>query len=157
MREATVLGVDPGLSATGYAVVTALGERFALLTSGTIRTRARIPIQERLAEIHDALFRVMEAFSPEAVAVEDVYLARNAPSAMATAEVVGVVKLLARGKGLHTYAPRQVKNWICGNGCAPKEQVVRMVENLLEGPGIGSDHAADAAALAICAILERAG
>ncbi len=155
MAEERVLGVDPGLAATGYAVVAGSTQGFRVLTAGTVRTRPNTPLPERLGAIYDALAQVVEAFQPQAVALEEVYLARNAPSAMATAEVVGVVKLLARGRDLHTFAPRQVKRWICGSGAAPKEQMIRMVEDLAQVQELGPDHAADAVAVAICALLER--
>lgn len=148
-----VLGVDPGLSATGYAVVGEEGGKFRLLAQGTVHTAAREPLPTRLSRIHGALAQVVEKWNPWGVALEEVYLARNAPSAMHTAQVMGVVLLLAAGRRVFHYAPRAVKKWICGNGSAPKEQVLRMVAHLL-GEELSSDHAADAAALALCALLE---
>ncbi|MCR4391456.1 MAG: crossover junction endodeoxyribonuclease RuvC [Candidatus Acetothermia bacterium] len=155
MRAIRILGVDPGLTATGYAVV-AGGVRPELLSAGTIRTRASVPVPDRLSAIHGKLAEVIAAYDPTGVAVEEVYLARNAPSAMATREVVGVVKLLAQGRRLYTFAPREVKKWICGSGSAPKDQVIHMVQSLV-GEKVGSDHAADALAIAICALLEGTG
>ncbi|MGD9840741.1 MAG: crossover junction endodeoxyribonuclease RuvC [Candidatus Bipolaricaulis sp.] len=152
-----VLGVDPGLSATGYAVVERRGRAFAVLDAGTIRTQPGIPHPERLGRIHDALAAALIAYGPQTVAVEDVFLARNAPSAMATAEVIGVVKLLARGRELHSFPPRQVKKWICGNGAAPKEQMLAMVKALVSSDATAmeewSDHAGDAVAIALCAFF----
>ncbi|HAZ27403.1 TPA: hypothetical protein DCY67_02135 [Candidatus Acetothermia bacterium] len=160
-----VLGVDPGLSATGYAVVTGdplTRDRFLILDAGTIRTRPETPLPERLGRIHDALAQAIATFDPETVSVEEVFLARNAPSAMATAEVIGVVKLLSRGRELRRYPPRQVKKWVCGNGSAPKEQMLAMVKALVGNQGTSaaanpvtmSDHAADAVAIALCAFFE---
>ncbi|MFH1609347.1 MAG: crossover junction endodeoxyribonuclease RuvC [Candidatus Bipolaricaulota bacterium] len=158
LAEKRVLGVDPGLSATGYAVVAGAGQRFSVLEAGTIRTRPGTPLPERLGLIHDALVQAIATFDPRAVAVEEVFLGRNAPSAMATAEVIGIVKLLARGRDLRTYPPRQVKKWICGNGSAPKEQMISMVASLITGGRLPvdrwSDHAADAVAIALCAFFE---
>jgi len=156
---ARILGVDPGLSATGYAVVAGKGgRRFSVLDAGTIRTRPGTPLPERLGLIHDTLAQAIVAFDPRAVAVEEVFLARNAPSAMATAEVIGIVKLLARGRELRSFPPRQVKKWICGNGSASKEQMLAMVKALVSGDGAAmekwSDHAADAVAIALCAFFE---
>lgn len=148
-----VLGVDPGLTATGYAVVAEDGGSFRLLAEGTVRTKARDPLPDRLSHIHQELAQVVRAWDPWAVALEEVYLARNAPSAMYTVQVTGVVLLLAQGREIFWYAPREVKRWICGNGGAAKEQVWHMVAHLL-GCRPGSDHAADAAALALCALLE---
>jgi len=153
-----VLGVDPGLSATGYAVVEGRGTRFVVLDAGTIRTYPGTVLPERLGHIHDRLAQAVVAYEPRAVAVEEVFLARNAPSAMGTAEVIGIVKLLARGRELHCFPPRQVKKWICGNGSAPKEQMLAMVQALASGDGpemeAWSDHAGDAVAIALCAFFE---
>lgn len=147
-----VLGVDPGLTATGYAVVAEEDGHFRLLCGGTVRTRAQDPLPARLLHIHRTLAHVVEAWDPWAVALEEVYLARNAPSALYTVQVTGVVLLLACGREVFRYAPREVKRWICGHGGASKEQVWHMVAHLL-GQRPDSDHAADAAALALCALL----
>lgn len=149
-----VLGVDPGLTATGYAVVAEADGGFRLLSQGTVRTRAEEPLPERLARIYGELARVVEIWDPEGLALEEVYLARNAPAAMFTVQVCGVVLLLGQGRRIFTYSPRAVKRKICGNGAAPKEQMVKMVAHLL-GETPKTDHAADAAALALCALLEE--
>lgn len=149
-----VLGVDPGLSATGYAVVAEVNGGFRLLAQGTVRTKANESLSERLFRIYTELAEVVKTWDPEGFALEEVYLARNAPSALFTVQVSGAVLLLARGRKVLTYAPRAVKRKICGNGAAPKEQVWEMIAHLL-GEKPGSDHAADAAALAVCALLEE--
>jgi crossover junction endodeoxyribonuclease RuvC len=149
-----VLGVDPGLTATGYGVVVEEAGRFRALARGTVRTRSRDPLPSRLELIYRELRGVIEEFDPDVVAVEEVYLARNAPAAMLTAQVLGVIKLAASGRRLRSYAPREIKKWICGNGSAPKEQVIGMMENILGTNGLGSDHAADALAVAVCALLD---
>lgn len=148
------MGVDPGLSATGYGVVEGDGKRFELLEKGTVRPGPRHPLPERLWRIYEALEGVVERYSPDALAIEEVYLAKNLTAGMLTAQVTGVVKLLARGRVLLAYSPREVKKRITGNGSAPKEQVMGMVERLLGVRGLASDHAADALALAVCAIFD---
>ncbi len=149
------LGVDPGLSATGYGVVEGYGGRFRLIAKGTIKTRAKVPLPSRLRKILAALERVVEEHEPQVVAVEEVFLAKNVSAGMLTAQVAGVVALLADGREFLSFSPRQVKKFICGYGDAPKEQVLGMVENLLGIRGLTSDHAADALALAVCALLSR--
>lgn len=151
-----ILGVDPGLTATGYAVVAGSARSFRLLAQGTVRTRAEEPVAERLARIHQELARVVATWDPQGLALEEVYLARNAPAAMFTAQVCGVVLLLGQGREIFTYAPRTVKKMICGNGAAPKQQMMKVVAHLL-GDMPSTDHAADAAALALCALLESEG
>ncbi len=149
-----VLGVDPGLTATGYGVVQAKGDELHCLASGTVRPRVTDPLPERLAAIHARLREVMDAFHPQVVAVEEVYLARNAPSAMLTAQALGVVKMLACGCQLRAYAPREIKKWVCGSGSAPKTQVMGMMGHLLRIDQLPTDHAADALAVALCAVMD---
>ncbi|MCD6321034.1 crossover junction endodeoxyribonuclease RuvC [Candidatus Bipolaricaulota bacterium] len=149
------LGVDPGLSATGYGVVELQGRSFRLLEKGTVRTKPKDPLPERLWRILTALEEVSRRHEPQLVAVEEVFLAKNLTAGMLTAQVAGVVKLLARGRELRVYSPREVKKRITGNGAAPKEQVIGMVEHLLGIKGLRSDHAADALALALCAVFDR--
>ena len=147
--------MDPGLTATGYGVVEEVAGSLRPLARGTIRTSTRAPLPDRLAKIYQALREVVESYRPDAVAVEEVFLARNAPSAMLTAQVLGVVKLAAQGRELRSYAPREIKKWICGNGSAPKDQMIRMMEHLLSTRDLGTDHAADALAVAVCALFDR--
>jgi len=147
--------VDPGLTATGYGVVEEVGGVFRVLARGTVRTSSRSPLPDRLQKIYRVLRETVEKYQPDWVAVEEVFLARNAPSAMLTAQVLGVVKLAAQGHKLRSYAPREIKKWICGNGSAPKGQMVAMMEHLLDTPGLSSDHAADALAVAVCALCDR--
>ncbi|MFO8034037.1 MAG: crossover junction endodeoxyribonuclease RuvC [Candidatus Bipolaricaulota bacterium] len=154
MKEVRVLGVDPGLTATGYGVVEACGDGLQSLTSGIVRPRAKDPLPKRLAVIHERLSEVMDGFRPQVVAVEEVYLARNAPSAMRTAQVLGVVKLLACGCQLREYAPREIKKWVCGTGAAPKEQMMGMMAHILKIEELPTDHAADALAVALCAVMD---
>ncbi|HHE48059.1 MAG TPA: crossover junction endodeoxyribonuclease RuvC [Candidatus Acetothermia bacterium] len=150
-----VLGVDPGLAACGYGVVEESGEGLRPLACGTVRTSSQAPLPSRLGKIYRELHRVVEEYEPDAVAVEEVYLARNAPSAMLTAQVVGVIKLLAEGRALKSYAPREIKKWITGSGSAPKDQMLRMMEHLLSTQDLASDHAADALAVAVCALFDE--
>jgi len=147
--------VDPGLSATGYGVVEGAGSGFRFVAKGTIRTRAGDPLPRRLRAIFAALERVVEEHDPRVVAVEEVFMAKNVSAGMFTAQVAGVVALLAEGREFVSFSPRQVKKFICGYGGAPKEQVLGMVEHLLGIEGLVSDHAADALALAVCALLSR--
>jgi len=150
-----VLGVDPGLIATGYGVVEEGPGGLRPLARGTVRPPRGAPLPERLAEIHRRLSEIVAEYQPDVVAVEEVYLARNTSSAMLTAQVLGVVKLVAEGRKLRSYAPREVKKWICGSGSAPKEQMIHMMEHLLSAKELESDHAADALAVAVCALFDQ--
>jgi crossover junction endodeoxyribonuclease RuvC len=148
-----VLGIDPGTADTGYGVVQSSGSRLSALDGGVIRTRPGVPMELRLAQIHDEVARLLDRHGPDAVAVEELYFGANARTAFAVGQARGVVLLAAGQRGLpaRSYTPQQVKAAVCGHGRAGKEQVGRMVGRLLglsEQPA--SDHAADALAVAVC-------
>ncbi len=127
-----ILGVDPGSHATGYGVIDT-GPVLRMLSGGVIRTRSKDPLSERLTEIHDTLMGVIAEFSPDEMAVEDLFNAKNARSSLILGHARGVI-LLAGGKSgiaVHEYAPREVKLAVTGQGGAAKEQVRFMVMRML--------------------------
>jgi crossover junction endodeoxyribonuclease RuvC len=148
-----VLGIDPGLANTGYGVVALHGGRLSALDGGVIQTRAELPQERRLADIHAAVDTLLEEHRPDALALEDLYFGQNVRTAFAVGQARGVAMLAAgqRGVPCSGYTPQQVKGAVCGSGRAPKDQVARMVKTLL---GLTAeptpDHAADALAVAIC-------
>ena len=149
----TVLGIDPGLANTGYGVVERRGMRFAALDGGVVTTRAGVPMEQRLATIFAEVDALMEQWSPEAVALEDLFFGQNARSAFAVGQARGVVMLAAGRRGIpcSSYTPQQVKQAVCGTGRAAKEQVARMVCTLLRLPDDPlPDHATDALAVGVC-------
>ena len=158
-----VLGIDPGTANTGYGVVNSAGSRLQALAGGVIATRAGVPLERRLADIHARVGELLDLHAPEAIAIEELYFGANARSAFAVGQARGVVLLAAGQRGVpsRSYTPQQVKAAVCGHGGAPKDQVGRMVARLLaldEPPS--PDHVGDAFAVAICdlnrAPLERA-
>jgi crossover junction endodeoxyribonuclease RuvC len=148
-----VLGIDPGTADTGYGVVESVGSRLRALASGVIQTRPGVPLEQRLAEIHQRVDELLRNHRPDAVAVEELYFGNNVRTAFAVGQARGVV-LLAAGQQrtpVRSYTPQQVKGAVCGHGRAPKEQVSRMAARLLGLPQPPApDHAADALAVAIC-------
>ena len=148
-----VLGIDPGTAHTGYGVVLSRGSRLAALDGGVIETRAGVPLERRLVDIHERVCELISEHQPLAVAVEDLYFGRNVHSALAVGQARGVVLLAAGKAGLpcFSYTPQQVKQAVCGSGGAAKDQIQRMVGALLSLPEPPRpDHAADALAVAIC-------
>jgi len=148
-----VLGIDPGTASTGFGVVEGVGSRLRALADGVIRTAPGVPLERRLAEIHARAGQLLDAYLPDALAVEELYFGANARTAFAVGQARGVVLLAAgqRGVPLRSYTPQQVKGAVCGHGRAGKEQVARMVARLLGLPSPPApDHAADALAVAIC-------
>jgi crossover junction endodeoxyribonuclease RuvC len=148
-----VLGIDPGTASTGFGVVESSGSRLRALADGVIRTPAGVPLERRLADIHARAIELLEAFTPDAVAIEELYFGANARTAFAVGQARGVVLLAAGQRAIpsRSYTPQQVKGAVCGHGRAGKEQVARMVARLLgmaEPPA--AEHSADALAVAIC-------
>jgi crossover junction endodeoxyribonuclease RuvC len=148
-----VLGIDPGLASTGYGVVGRRDGSLAALAGGVIQTRAGLPQEQRLADIHAEISELLAAHHPDALALEDLYFGQNVRTAFAVGHARGVVMLAAAQRGLSCtgYTPQQVKGAVCGGGGAAKDQVARMVKMLLGLPEEPRpDHAADALAVAIC-------
>jgi crossover junction endodeoxyribonuclease RuvC len=148
-----VLGIDPGTAHTGYGVVLVRGRTLAALDGGVIETRAGVPLERRLADIHARACDLIREHQPAAVAIEDLYFGRNAQSAFAVGQARGVVLLAAGMAGIpcFSYTPQVVKSAVCGSGGADKQQVQRMVGALLSLPEPPRpDHASDALAVAIC-------
>jgi crossover junction endodeoxyribonuclease RuvC len=148
-----VLGIDPGLANTGYGVVTRRRGRMAALDGGVIETPAGLPIERRLVEVEAGVRALLEEHRPDAVALEELYFGQNVRTAFAVGHARGVVMLAAGRHGVPCtgYTPQQVKSSVCGHGRAPKEQVARMVQELLDLPELPTpDHAADALAVALC-------
>ena len=127
-----ILGVDPGSHATGYGVI-ATGPVVRMLAGGVIRTGKGAPLHERLLAIHTELTAVIDRHGPAAVAVEDLFNARNAKSSLILGHARGVILLAGAAANLTVaeYAPREVKKALTGNGAATKDQVRFMVMRLL--------------------------
>lgn len=149
-----VLGIDPGLTRCGVAVVEgAPGQSLTARHVGVVRTAPEAPVEQRLAELEAALGALVTGFAPDVVAIERVFSQHNVRTAMATAQAAAVGLLLAGQRGipvaLHT--PTEVKAAVTGSGRAGKAQVNAMVVRILrlDGPPRPAD-AADALAIAIC-------
>lgn len=148
----TVLGVDPGLGRVGFGVITVGAGQLCLRDYGVIRTPSRSPLPARLCAIHERILDLIDRHRPSRVAVEELYVARNAPTAVAVAQARGVILLAAaeRQLDLIELSPASVKLAVTGYGRAEKGQVQRMLQTLfrLRRPPTPDD-AADAVAVAI--------
>jgi len=148
-----VLGIDPGLAATGYGVVAQRGGRLLALDGGVIDTPAGRPSEARLAAIFDRVGDLLAQHDPGAVALEALYFGQNVRTAFAVGQARGVALLAAGQRAVPCvdYTPQQIKSAVCGSGRAAKGQVQDMVKRLLGLPEPPRpDHAADALAVAIC-------
>lgn len=161
------LGIDPGSRRTGWGVVERAGARLRHVASGTIALDARDAVAPRLARLHAAVAALVAEWTPDAVALERAFVARNVQSAFRLGETRGAVlaAVAAAGVTLHEYAPAQVKLAAIGHGGADKESVGRGVTAMLRLAERPAVDAADALAIALChlqqapllAALARAG
>jgi crossover junction endodeoxyribonuclease RuvC len=147
-----IIGVDPGLASTGYAVVRRDGSRMVAVAGGTLRTSPRTPHAERLRALHDGVAAVVDGHPIVEGAIEAWFVHPPSKSAMGMAEARGAILAALAGHGLPVaeYAPNEVKQAVTGNGRAEKQQIRFMVARLASGVAAESDHAADALAVAIC-------
>ncbi len=130
----TVVGIDPGTTATGYGVVRrSSGGPLELLECGVVRPTARAPLADRIREIFEEIQRVLDGFEPEVVSVENVFQGKNARSALVLGHARGAILLAAslRGVEIREYSPREIKKAVVGKGSATKEQVGFMVQERL--------------------------
>jgi crossover junction endodeoxyribonuclease RuvC len=146
-----ILGLDPGLGTTGWGLIRADGNRLAHLANGQIKTDAATALPRRLSTLADQLEALIRDQSPEAAAVEEVFVNKNPQSTLKLGQARGVVIMTAARTGLDVgeYAARLVKKAVVGNGNAEKAQVHAMVSRLLPGAQIAGPDAADALAVAI--------
>lgn len=157
-----VLGIDPGLATTGYALLQAdpperSSRRARVLEAGVIRTPADEPLPKRLRAIYDDVTALIAEYEPEALAVEEVFFNQNVTTAMSVSQARGVV-LLAGSElpKVAGYTPLEVKRQICGYGRAKKPQMQAMIQRLLNMKELPRpDDAADALAVALCHLLKE--
>jgi crossover junction endodeoxyribonuclease RuvC len=148
-----VLGIDPGLGTMGWAIIIGSAEHPQLQTAGAIRTSPRDDLALRLLTICDGVRSLISEHQAEAVAIEEVFLAKDAGAALKLGQAHGAAVIAAAMSGIpvQSYAARVVKQSVVGNGRATKEQVAFMVQNLLglSEPLTPLD-TSDAAAIALC-------
>lgn len=147
-------GVDPGLRVTGYGVIREADGGPQMLEAGVVETDASAPLEQRLRDLHESLRQLLATYSPDVVAVEDLYSQYVHPrTAILMGHARGVVYLAAAECGAHVvaYPPALVKRSLTGNGRAPKEQVAKMVAQVLglAEPPSPMD-VTDALAVALC-------
>ncbi|MEI7473485.1 MAG: crossover junction endodeoxyribonuclease RuvC [bacterium] len=152
-----ILGIDPGIAITGYAVVeytkSSYDEDFDLITSGSIQTDKSLKSPCRLLEIHNDLEFLLEKYTPDVAAVEKIFYFKNAKTIMPVSEARGVITMTLRKFNLpiFDYTPLEIKQTITGFGRAEKCDVKQMVEIILSDCNLSKlDDTIDAVAIAIC-------
>jgi crossover junction endodeoxyribonuclease RuvC len=146
-----ILGIDPGLASTGWALVSRSGSRLRVVDAGTLRTSPRTAHPERLRALFDGIGAVIAGHAVRGAAIESWFVHPVSTSAMGMAEARGalIVAVAAAGIELVEYPPTQIKLAVTGSGRAGKDQVRAMLGRLT-GHDPEGDHAADAIAAAVC-------
>ncbi|MFC0179057.1 crossover junction endodeoxyribonuclease RuvC [Thorsellia kenyensis] len=147
---AIILGIDPGSRITGYGVLLHKGNAFSYLGSGCIKTDVD-DMPSRLKIIFAGVTQIIEQFSPDCMAIEKIFMAKNPDSAFKLGQARGVAMVAGVNKELpiYEYAARQVKQTVVGTGAADKQQIQMMVKYLLKLEKSPQADAADALAIAI--------
>ena len=147
-----LLGLDPGLRATGWGIIDADGNRLSAVSNGTIRANDSAPLADRLHYIFTELGRVIGDHGPNECAIEETFVNKNPMSTLKLghARAAGVLAAAEAGLPVFEYTPNAVKKAVVGAGHAGKEQVAAMIKMLLPGAGAESSDAADALAVAVC-------
>jgi len=151
-----VLGIDPGLNITGYGLVEVCAEGQKLIEAGEIKSKASLPLEQRLFELYNGLEDVTKDLLPDVLAVEELYSHYNHPrTAVIMGHARGVLFLVA-GKAdipVFSYSATRVKKSLTGRGRASKEQVAKMISSILKSGEIdGHPDITDAVAVALCHI-----
>ena len=146
-----ILGIDPGSRLTGFGVLDFAGNQARYVASGTVRS-VDGDFPERLKQIFESVAAIVDEHRPQVVAVESVFMHKNAGSALklGQARSAALCATFSHDVEVFEYAPREIKQAVVGTGSATKEQVQHMVVSLLNLQGVPAADAADALAAALC-------
>ena len=148
-----ILGIDPGFAITGYSIIDYQGNKFKLIDSGAVTTKAGESFPLRLTKIYDDLSMIIDEYKPDAMSIEELFFNNNAKTAINVAQARGVVLVVGCQKQIPTYeyTPLQIKQAVAGYGRADKIQVQKMVKAILNVEKLPKlDDTTDSMAAAIC-------
>ena len=148
-----ILGIDPGLTRTGFGIIDINNETFKLVDCGIIKPNNKDKLEKRLLTIFTDMSKILEQYKPTIVSIEEVFYGKNVKSALLLGQARGAAMLSAASKkvNIFEYSAKKIKQSITGNGNANKDQVKYMVASILniKNLDIPSD-ASDALAIALC-------
>ncbi len=146
-----ILGIDPGSRVTGFGVIDVSGSRVSYVASGCVRT-AEGSLPERLKTIYEGIYEVVGHYRPDEMAIENVFMQRNAASALKLGQARGaaICAVVTQSIDVHEYSATQIKQAVVGRGHADKAQVQHMITALLKLTETPQSDAADALACALC-------
>lgn len=153
-----ILGIDPGYAIVGFGLLEAVRGQAVLRSCGAINTAAGTPMPLRLLQIQEDMETILRQFSPDAMAVEELFFNNNVTTGIGVAQARGVILAAAAKAGvpIFEYTPSQVKQAVVGYGKAEKRQVMDMTRRILNLNAVPKpDDAADAVAIALCHARSR--
>ncbi len=153
----TVIGFDPGTNITGFGIIQKKNRDINYIKSGVVDLRKEKDIQKKLNKIYNKVIELIKIFSPESIAIEDVFVAKNTKGAIKLGYVKGIIFLASEHLNLKTYeySPTFIKQAITGYGRATKEDIRRMLPNLIKNFQLNNfPDATDAIAIAYCHIMD---
>ena len=148
-----ILGIDPGFAIVGYSVIEYVGNKFKLITSGAIETKAHESFPLRLEKIYTDLNEIIQMYKPDVMSIEELFFNTNVKTAINVAQARGVLLVGARINKvpIYEYTPLQIKQAVVGYGRADKMQVQRMVKMILKAENLPKlDDITDSMAIGIC-------
>lgn len=156
-KQRRILGIDPGSRLTGFGVLDFDGDKPTYVASGTVKSLDGT-FPDRLKQIFESVGEIVAEYRPDIVAIETVFMARNAGSALklGQARSAALCATFAFDIEVFEYAPREIKQAVVGTGAASKEQVQHMVVSMLQLNAAPAEDASDALAAAICHGNQRA-
>ena len=148
-----ILGIDPGFAITGYSIIDYQGNKFKLVDSGAVLTKAGESFPLRLTKIYDDVTELINKYRPDAISVEELFFNNNQKTAINVAQARGVILTVGCKNNIPTYeyTPLQIKQAVAGYGRADKVQVQKMVKTILNVEKLPKlDDTTDSMAAAIC-------
>ena len=153
-----IIGVDPGLTVTGFGILDHKNDQVHVVAFGTIKPPVKESLPNRLEYLNSHMVELLKKFKPKCMAIEDSFFSINAKSALILGMARGVLLLAAASNGIPTatYAPRKIKQSVVGNGAADKKQVQYMVQKILSiDTPLNQLDISDALAIGICHINQN--
>ncbi|MBF89637.1 MAG: crossover junction endodeoxyribonuclease RuvC [Candidatus Marinimicrobia bacterium] len=153
-----IIGIDPGLTITGYGVIQVVKEKKTIITWGTIQPPKTEEIHVRLSILYNGLIDVIDRYLPTEFAIEEAFYKNNAKTALLLGQARGVAMLAAAHRELPCaeYSPRKIKMSVVGNGNASKEQVKYMIGSILNMDKVPDKlDVTDAFATALCHLNQK--
>jgi crossover junction endodeoxyribonuclease RuvC len=159
MASIRILGIDPGLRRTGWGVIDYSSGRLSHVANGVLQSDGKADLAIRLCQLYDGLTAILQAQQPGEVAVESIFVNKDAAGTLKLAQARAIALLVPAQADLpvYEYAPNVVKKTVVGVGHAAKEQINHMIRLLLPGAVAKNPDAADALAIAICHAHQTGG